>query len=110
MSTLMRRLRRVRPWWHRFKQNGYKRDHCHHCGHPFRWSRDARHATGNRDGLVYHGPCQAYLAWRGRADERLIVLGLACELAGLTARDVTGAAELRASSEDERVAVSNRAF
>lgn len=105
-----RNLRRLKPWFRRFKRNGYRRDRCHHCGHPFRWTRDSRHATGNRDGKVFHGPCMAYLTWRAKADERIAVLGLTVEVTGVNDRDIKAAAELRAASEDERVASSNRAF
>ena len=83
---------------------------CEHCGHRFRWNRDSRHSFGNRDGRVYHGPCLGYIEWRRRAEERLTVLGLTCELSGLTVRDVTVAAELRATTEDERITASNRTW
>ena len=83
---------------------------CAHCGHKFRWINDARHASGNRDGLVYHGPCIAYRTWRRKAEDRLAVLALTLDVAGVTARDIKGAAELRATTTDERVAASNRAF
>lgn len=68
---------------------------CEHCGHRFRWSRDARHATGNRDGKVYHGTCMSYLHWRRVAEERLDMVALTCEIAGLTGRDVQGVVEIR---------------
>lgn len=71
---------------------------CEHCGHRFRWSRDARHATGNRDGKVYHGPCRAYLHWRQVAEERLDVVALACDVAGLSGRDLQGIAEMRGTT------------
>lgn len=83
---------------------------CAHCGHKFRWMNDARHSTGSRDGTVYHGPCMAYTIWRTKAEERLAVLALTLDVAGVTDRDIKGAAELRATTDDERVAVSNRAF
>lgn len=110
MSRFKSRVRRIAPWWRRFKRNGYRPDRCAHCGHRFAWSGDARHATGNRDGKVFHGPCWAYLMWRAKADERLAVLGLTLDLSGMTDRDVKTAAELRSDDHDERLTASNRAF
>lgn len=83
---------------------------CDHCGHRFRWMNDSRHSFGNRDGKVLHGPCIAYLIWRSKADERLTVLGLAIDVAGIGDRDVKLVAELRAETDAERVESSNRAF
>lgn len=83
---------------------------CAHCGHKFRWMNDSRHATGNRDGLVYHRPCIGYLTWKRKAEDRLAVLALTMDISGLTDRDIQGAAELRAEARDERVSASNRAF
>lgn len=83
---------------------------CAHCGHRFRWSRDARHATSNRDGKVYHGPCLGYIQWRAKAEDRLTVFGVVVDMAGISDRLVTGVVELRAETEDERVASSNRVF
>lgn len=100
------RFGRVAPWWRRFKRNGYKRDRCAHCGHPFRWSRDARFATGNRDGKVFHGPCQSYLIWRAKADARLAVLGKTAELAGIDGGDVCGALSLSDGSGARNLAWS----
>lgn len=96
-NRLTRRLGRIRPWWRRFKRNGYQRDRCHHCGHPFRWSRDPRHATGNRDGLVFHGPCIALVSCRRKADERLSVLDLALHVTHTTVRDLRDLASLQYS-------------
>ncbi|WP_194385349.1 hypothetical protein [Microbacterium luteum] len=72
---------------------------CAHCGHRFRWSRDARHATSNRDGKVYHGPCLAYILWRRDAEQRLDVLGWVMEIADLTPDDVKQVLELRMSMD-----------
>jgi hypothetical protein len=74
----------------------------------FQWRRP--HATGNRDGKVFHGPCMAYQHWRAKADERLAVLAIAMDLSGMTDRDVQTAVEFRAAGHDERVTASNRAF
>ena len=82
---------------------------CAHCGHKFRWMRDPRHSNGSGSG-VYHGPCMAYTHWRAKAEERLTVLALTLDVAGVTDRDIKGAAELRATTDRERVAASNRAF
>lgn len=82
---------------------------CAHCGHKFRWMRDARHSFGEC-GEVYHGPCISYVTWRRKADERLGVLALTLDVTGVTDRDIQGAAELRATTDEERVAASNRAF
>lgn len=96
MSTsIRRRVGRIAPWCRRFKRNGYRRDKCHHCGHPFRWNRDARFANGNRDGKRYHGPCHAYLLWRLRAEQRLDVLAVVQEVTGVTAEDLRTVMSLR---------------
>lgn len=108
--SIKRRLGHIVPWWRRFRRNSYRPDRCAHCRHRFAWSGDARFANGNRDGKVFHGPCQAYLLWRAKAEERLNVLGLTMDLSGMTDRDVTFAAELRARDDDERMSVSRRAF
>lgn len=68
---------------------------CAHCGHRFRWSRDARHATGNRDGKVYHGPCLGYIVWHRDAEERLDVLGWVMEIAELKPDEVRQVIEMR---------------
>jgi hypothetical protein len=109
-ARFSRMARRLIPWWRRFKRSGYRVDRCAHCGHRFRWKRDARHANGNRDGKVFHGPCLAYLTWRRKAESRLDILALTLDVAGVTSGDIKGAAELRAISDDERRAVSSRAF
>lgn len=72
---------------------------CAHCGHRFRWSRDARHATGNRDGKVYHGPCLGYIEWHRRAEDRLSLLGWVLDIAQLTPDDVRQVIELRMSMD-----------
>lgn len=107
-----RRMRRIRPWWRRFKANGYRRDRCHHCGHPFRWSRDARHANGNRDGRHYHGPCLAAVTWRRIAEDRLTVLDLALHVTHTSVRDLRDLASLQYSDldHDARVIGSNRVW
>lgn len=66
---------------------------CEHCGHRFRWKRDYRHSFGNRDGKVYHRWCMSYIEWHRIADERLRILAVTADLAGLTKRDVTIAHE-----------------
>lgn len=108
-SRLRRRLGRIRPWWRRFKRNGYHLDRCDLCGQRFRWSRDSRHSYTGSD-KHWHGYCQAYIHWRRKADDRLAVLGLVMELVPITDRDVKLATELRAETDDQRVADSNRAF
>jgi hypothetical protein len=80
------RLGSIRPWWRRFKANGYKRDRCHECGHPFRWTRDARHGFG--DARHFHGPCISLVTAKGRAADRLAVVETMRDLSGLTASDV----------------------
>ena len=94
-------MRRLKRWL---------RDRCDHCGHRFAWKGDGRYSHGNRDGRVLHGPCMAYLTWRTKADERLAMLGVTLDMAGMTDRDVKTAVELRAESEDQRVSDSNAAF
>lgn len=78
---------------------------CAHCGHRFRWSRDARHSFSDASSNVYHGPCQAAIVWRRQAEEAYEVLRLACETAGLDSRAMTGVAELRGG-----VSSANRVF
>lgn len=83
---------------------------CEHCGHRFRWKRDPRNSYGSGDGKVFHSSCISYLIWRERAEERLEVLALVVELANISDRLVTGVVELRAESETDRVAASNRTW
>jgi hypothetical protein len=109
MSGLRRRLRRIAPWWRRFKRNGYRLDRCEHCGHRFRWSRDARFGHTGSD-KTWHGPCLSYVTWRTKAEEAHDVLALVMDVTGVTSRDMTTAAELRATSDDERIAVSSRTW
>jgi hypothetical protein len=68
---------------------------CDYCGHKFRWARDARHSFGNGDGKVWHDPCIALVIARGKAEERLEVIGVMAELSGLTASDVRNTMSLR---------------
>ena len=89
------RPRNIAPWWRRFKRNGYQLDRCEHCGHGFRWSKDARHSFGNRDGKVFHSPCISYKIARRQADDRLAVLGVVMEVSGLTPSEVQTVIELR---------------
>lgn len=81
---------------------------CAHCGHRFRWTKDARFSFGNRD--VYHNACMGYLVWRRKADERLAVLGVTAELAQVSGRDVRLVMELRAAVESDRAAASDVAW
>lgn len=84
---------------------------CEHCGHRFRWKRDARFSFGNRDGKVYHGPCIAYLQWRTKAGERLAILDVVSEVSGMTARTIEGVIENRTERlSDIRTSQSNRAW
>lgn len=83
---------------------------CAHCGHRFRWKRDPRHSFGNHDGRVYHGPCMGYITWRRDAEERLEVLGIACDITRLTSQTITGLVEMRAKDEGERITQSNKVF
>jgi hypothetical protein len=101
----------VTRWWmaSRLRSKWFPRQRCTHCGRPFEQG-DGRHSFGNRDGRVYHEPCIGYLIWRRKAAERLEVLDLVCEIWEVNDRDVTGAFELRAQGEDQRVEWSNLAF
>lgn len=83
---------------------------CAHCGHRFRWSRDARHSFSDASGNVYHGPCQAAIVWRRKAEDAHEVLAIVCDVTEVNSRDMTAIAELRAGTPDERVAASNRVF
>jgi hypothetical protein len=101
MSRRRKRLvwsvRRIRPWWRRFRRNGYRIDHCEHCGHRFRFRRDARHSFGNEDSRVYHSPCMSYVVWRRKAEERLTVLGVVVDLTNVTADDLRQVMSFRAA-------------
>lgn len=77
---------------------------CAHCGHRFRWSRDARNTFGNRDGKVYHSPCIAYIQWRRNAEERLTVVGLLADVSGLSANGMQAVAHGRAPVGEESAA------
>lgn len=77
---------------------------CDHCGHRFRWKRDARSSFGNRDSKVYHGPCIAYIQWRRTAEERLTVVGLLAEVSGLNTNDMQAIAHGRAPVGEEHTA------
>ena len=85
------------------------RDRCAHCGRRFRWRRDARHSFGgNRE--VFHETCIGYRIWRGKAEERLAMLAVVCDVWGIADRDVKGVVEMRAEDDAERVKRSNVAF
>jgi hypothetical protein len=93
-------IRRLRHW---------VTDRCAHRGHRFRWRKDARHSHGgNRE--VFHAPCIGYQIWRGKADERLAMLNIVCEVWDISDRDVKGVVEMRAADDAERVQQSDRAF
>lgn len=83
---------------------------CEHCGHRFRWKRDARHSFGNGDRKVYHGPCIALVQWRNKAEERLDMLALVCEVAGLTGEDIRGIVEIRTTGTDNASIEQNAAW
>lgn len=82
---------------------------CAHCGHRFRWSKDARNSFGGSN-AVYHSPCMSYIVWRRRATEAEEVLTLIADAFGITERDVSGVAELRATSDDQRVMDTNKVW
>ena len=103
------RFRSIKPWWRRFKRNGYRGDRCDLCGHRFRWNKDSRHSYSGSS-KVWHGYCQAYIHQRRAAEERLEILRLVMELVPITDADVKVAAEMRATTEAERTAISSRAF
>lgn len=84
---------------------------CAHCGHRFRWSRDARHSFGNRDGKVYHRPCLERIMWRSKAEERLAILDLVTDIAGLNSLTIEGVVENRSDRlSAPRTALSNQSF
>jgi hypothetical protein len=88
----------------------WRRDRCEHCGHRFRWKRDARFSYGNRDGRVYHDACMGYVDRRRTAEERLDMLALVCEVWGITERDVAGVVELRTTDDAEGAKLRDVAF
>lgn len=100
---------RLAPWWRRFKRNGYRPDRCDLCEGPFRGKARARHSYTGSD-KHWHGYCQAYVLWRRKAEERLVVIDLMADLSGLTKRDVIATAEFRANDTDQRIAASNAAW
>ncbi|MBT2485795.1 MULTISPECIES: hypothetical protein [unclassified Microbacterium] len=84
---------------------------CERCGHRFRWSRDARHSFGNRDGKVYHRPCLEAVMWQSKADERLVILDLVTDIAGLNHLTIEGVIENRTERmSDARTTLSNRSW
>lgn len=83
---------------------------CAHCGHRFRLKRDPRNAFSSKSGEVYHNSCISFIQYRRTATERLEVLSLALEVSHVTANDVKQVAELRPGTEDERIAISNKAW
>lgn len=93
-------IRRIRRWIG---------DRCAHCGHRFRWKKDARHSHGGTR-EVFHAPCIGYQIWRGKADERLAMLDVVCEVWDVSDRDVKGVIEMRAANDAQRVQLSDRAF
>lgn len=82
---------------------------CEHCGHRFRWKRDSRHSFGGSR-AVYHQACIGFIEWRRSAGERLDILEVAMDIAGIADRDVQTSIELRATTEDERIAGASKAF
>lgn len=97
--SIRRRMRRIPPWWRRFKRNGYHIERCDYCGHRFAWKGDARHSYGHGDGKVWHGPCMALLTSRNKAEERLTVLALICDIWEVAGSDVRELMANRAMSE-----------
>lgn len=85
----MRRLLREIRWHFTLR--------CDYCNLRFRWKRDPRHTYGDK--RVFHGPCMGYLSWRSKADERLDVIAVMCDLSGLTGRDVQSVFELRTETK-----------
>ena len=94
-------VKRIKRW---------RRDRCTHCGHRFRWSKDARHSFGNEDRRVYHDPCMGYVTWRAAAEERLEILGIVCQVWGVNDRDVKGVVEMRTPDNAEGAKLRDRAF
>jgi hypothetical protein len=82
---------------------------CAHCGLRFQGKRDPRHTFGGNRG-VYHGPCQAAIIWRRKADERLRIVGVLSEVSGLGATDIRGVVENRAEGDVARSAAWNEAW
>lgn len=97
-------------WTDRQEVRRWLTERCEHCGHRFRWKRDARHSFGNRDGKVYHGPCIALVQWRSKAEERLDLLATVCEISGMTGADVQGVISMRASGSPDASTEQNKAW
>jgi hypothetical protein len=87
----------------------WRRDRCAHCGHRFRWRRDARHSFGNNR-EIFHDPCIGYRTWRTKADERLNILAVVCEVWGISDRDVKGVVEMRTPDNAEGTRLRDQAF
>lgn len=84
---------------------------CERCGHRFRLKRDARHSFGNRDGKVYHRPCLEAIVWQSKAEERLEILDIVTDIAGLNHLTIEGVIENRTERlSDARAALSNRSW
>jgi len=75
----------------------------------FQGKRDPRYTFGGNR-AVYHGPCQWYIIWRRKADERLRIVGILSELSGLNDQDIKGVAENRANGDLERSDAVNEAW
>lgn len=96
----MNLLKRVQRW---------RSDRCAHCGHRFRWRRDARHSFGNNR-EIFHEPCIGYRTWRGKAEERLEILSVVCEVWAISDRDVKGVVEMRTADNADGTKLRDRAF
>lgn len=88
-GSLRRDVRRVWLWW---KSRGQRCDHCGRRKHL----NDAW--FGNGGTARWHAECSSLLRWKAIAEDRLAVVDLVTDLTGLSERDVTSAAELRAPS------------
>ena len=82
------RVTRGIPWRSRIRHHinlvRWTVDRCDGCGHRFAWRGDPRHGLNSK---TYHGPCLSAMTWRTRAQERLEVLALVCEVWDIKASD-----------------------
>ena len=88
------------PWKKRLRHHvnlvRWMLDRCAGCGHRFAWRGDARHGMNSE---TFHNPCLQAQTWRTKADERMAVLELVCDIWEVEADDVRELMANRQASE-----------
>ena len=94
------RVTRGIPWKKRLRHHinlvRWTLDRCDGCGHRFAWKGDARHGQNSQ---TFHGPCLQAKTWRSKAEERMAVLELVCDVWDVRADDVRELMANRQTSE-----------